>query len=451
MPLADSATEPPHPAPSPIRITDPKYKGIAIDTRYIPTTDLLTHVEGSSMTVDYYSQVLDEDNGVAGQSVNKPAQLQQYRRIRGMELKVTTPFTPTQDQTTKKMSYTGAANVYPILIPNLGDMFITEADDGRLAIFMVTESERKSFYKDSVFTIEYAMQDYAIPQRVLDLETKTIDTLEYVKDYLQAGQNPLVEQSEWQDISRLHNRYESMVASYTKLFFSKEFNTFIVPGQPYPTYDAWLTKALTEFFNANDTPELLNMRVLDCDDDQSMRVVQLWNVILQKDPQLLKFVNKKAGLVFVNRFSRNAMLNGIRWSGINQVVYPLNPELTVDQEIVGLIPMTDSQLVDTPSRGGRLEDLISEPNLRGLPYSTAPLIHPVLMDDYYVLSEAFYHNLDGQQSQLELCVKDYLYDRAINHQTLLAFCDTWHGWSRLAMYYYTPIVLILIRAALRRV
>jgi hypothetical protein len=75
----------------------------------------------------------------------------------------------------------------------------------------------------------------------------------------------------------------------------------------------------------------------------------------------------------------------------------------------------------------------------------------VLMDDYYVLSEAFYHNLDGQQSQLELCVKDYLYDRAINHQTLLAFCDTWHGWSRLAMYYYTPIVLILIRAALRRV
>jgi hypothetical protein len=451
MPLVDTATSPPHPQPSQIRITDPRYQGIAIDTRYIPTTDLLTHVEGSSWTVDYYSQVLDEDNGVAGQSVNKPAQLQQYRRIRGMELKVTTSLTPVQDNTTKKMAYTGAANVYPVLIPNQGDMFVAETDDGRFAIFMVTVSERKSFYKDSVFTVEYEMQDYAIPERMLDLESKTVSTLEYVKDYLQAGQNPLVEESEWQNISRLHNRYESMLKSYSKQFFSKEFNTFIVPGQLYPTYDAWVVKALSEMFETTEAPELLNMRILDCDDQQSMACVQLWNVILQKDPQQLKFVNKKAGLVYVSRFSRNPMLNGIRWSGMNQVVYPIDVELTVDQELRGLIPITDSQLVEVPSRAGRLEDLIADTNLIGLPYNRAPLIHPVLIDDYYVLSDAFYNNLEGQQSQLELCVKDYLFNRALDQKTLLAFCDTWHGWSRLAMFYYTPIVLILIRAALRRV
>jgi hypothetical protein len=451
MPFVDSSTEPPLPQESALRITDPQYQGIAIDTRYIPVTDLLTHIEGSSWIVDYYSQVLDRDNGVEGQSVNTPAQFQQYRRVKSLELKVTTQLTASQDAATKKMSYAGAASMYPILIPNVGDMFVAETDDGRFAILMVTDSSRKSFYKDSVFTIEYEMQDYAIPERMIDLESKVIGTFEYVRDYLQAGQNPLVEESVWRNISTLRNRAEGMLAAYTKQFFSREFNTFIVPGQSWPTYDAWLVKTLAAMFEAVDTPELLNMRILDCDDQESMACTQLWDVLVQKDPQLLKFVNRRAGLVWVNRFTRNPMLNGIRWSGINQVVFPIDVELTPDQELIGLEPITDSQLVDVPSRRGRLEDLLTQVNLPGLPYAKSPLIHPVLIDDYYVLSKAFYHGETGNQSQLELMVGDYLNDRALNQQTLLAFCDTWHAWPRLAMFYYTPIVLLLIRAAIRRV
>jgi hypothetical protein len=452
MPIVDNSTSPPMQGLSQLRITDPKYQGIVVDTRYVPTTNLLTHVEGSSWTVDYYSQVIDRDNGVMGQSVNSPAQVLQYRRIRKLELKVTNPLTAAQDETTKKMSYNGGANMYPVLIPNTGDMFIAEADDGRFAIFMVTATDRKSFYKDSVFTIEYAMQDYAIPERLIDLESKVVNTLEYVKDYLQAGQNPLVEEAQWPGLAKLHNRSESILAAYTKQFFSREFNTFLVPGQPYPTYDAWIVKALAAMFEANDTPELLNMRILDVDDNESMAVTQLWNVILQKDPELLKFVNKRAALVWVNRFTRNPMLNGIRWSGIAQVVFPVNPELTEDQEIFsGLEPITDSQLVEAPSRPGRLEDMLTQINLPGLPYVKAPLIKPVLIDDYYIFSQAFYHQDRGNMSQLELMVCDYLEGRALNHQTLIAFCETWHAWPKLAMFYYTPIVLAMIHAALRRV
>ncbi|WP_144106598.1 hypothetical protein [Paraburkholderia sp. BCC1886] len=451
MPYVDGTTTPPTPEPDKILITDPRYEGIVVDTRYIPETDLLTHIEGSSWTVDYFSQVLDTDSGVNGQSVNKPAQMEQYRRIQNLELKVTTPLTQSQDETSKQMSYTGGGTIYGVLIPNVGDLFLAHVDDGRIGIFELTTSERKSFYKDSVFTVEYTMLDYAGPERLRDMETKTLETFEYIRDYLKAGQNPLVEKDTWTIIRQLHNRYDSMLKQYTKQFMSKEFKTLIAPGQPYPTYDAWLVRAVTEMFQSHDTPELMYLRQLDVDDDQSMACIQLWKVLLEKDPAMMKFVNQRAGLVWVNRFSRNPMLNGIRWSGVQLVVYPIDPELTVDQAFVGLEPVTDAQLQPTPSRKGRLEDLITKSELDTLPYATAPLIHPVLHDDYYVLSKAFYERELGAQSRLESCVWDYLEDRALDNKLLLSLCDTYHGFGMLEMFYYTPIVLLLIRAAIRRI
>ncbi|MGF6603688.1 hypothetical protein P3T23_008442 [Paraburkholderia sp. GAS448] len=454
MPIVDDGGEhtgfPPHPRPDPIRITDPAYRGIAVDNRYIPATDLLTHVEGSSWTVEYYSQVLDRDTTILGASLHKPAQYLQYRRILQMELKVTQPLAATQEANTRQMGYKGGANCYPVLIPNQGDVLVAQVDDGRFGVFNVTSTERKSFYKDSVYAIEYEMLDYATPERLRDLEIKTIQRLVYVRDYLQCGQNPLVEEECWRKITKLHGRFDSMLASYMKQFMSDEFMTLLVPGQPWPTYDAWLVRALTELFETTASPDLLAMRQLNCDDDPSMACVQLWNVLVRKDPDLLKFVNQRAGLVWTTRFTRNAMFNGIRWSGIELLVYPVDVEMTVDQELVGIEPLTDSELEDTASRRGRLEDLVATTALAGLPYEGAPLIHPVLCDDCYVLSRRFYENAGGQ-SRLELLVRDYLHDRALNLDLVGVFCDTWHGWKALERFYYTPIVLLLVRAAIRRI
>ena len=450
MPIVDDTHFPPQPRPDPIRTTDPRYRGIAVDNRYIPATDLLTHVEGSSWTVEYYSQALDRDTTILGQSLHKPAQYLQYRRIRQMELKVSQPLAATQEPNTKKMGYKGGANLYPVLIPNQGDVFVAPVDDGRLGVFNVTSTERKSFYKDSVYAIEYEMLDYATPDRLRDLDVKTIQRLQYARDYLQSGQNPLVEEEVWQKITQLHGRFDAMLKTYMKQFMSDEFMTMLVPGQPWPTYDAWLVRALSELFETTASSELLAMRQLNCDDDPSMACVQLWNVLVSKDPDLLKFVNQRARLVWTTRFTRNPMFNGIRWSGIRLVVYPVDVEMTVDQELVGLEPLTDSELEETTSRAGRLEDLVTTQALAGLPCEGAPLIHPVLCDDCYVLSRRFYENADGQ-SRLELMVWDYLYGRVLNPDLLGVFCETWHGWGALERFYYTPIVLMLMRCAIRRV
>ncbi|WP_233874787.1 hypothetical protein [Paraburkholderia adhaesiva] len=453
MPFVDDAPFPPPsplPRPVPIRITDPQYRGIAIDNRYIPATDLLTHVEGSSWTVDYYSQVLERDTTILGQSPHKPPQFQQYRRVRHLELKVTQPLAATQEPNTKKMGYKGGANLYPVLIPNQGDVFVAQVDDGRCGVFNLTSTERKSFYKDSVYAIEYEMLDYATPERLRDLEVKTIQRLEYVRDYLQCGQNPLVEEALWQKLGKLRGRFDSILATWMQQFMSDEFMTVLVPGQPWATYDAWLVRALTELFPTTASTRLAAMLQLNCDGDPSMACVQLWDVLVKKDPALLRFANPRAGLLWATRFTRNPMFNGIRWSGIERVVYPVDVEMTVDQELAGLVPLADDGLNETTSRAGRLEDLIAVETLSGLPYAGAPLIYPVLCDDCYVLSRHFYEN-DAHQSRLELLVREYLEGRVIAPDLLAVFCDTWHGWGALERFYYTPIVLLLIRAALHRV
>ena len=75
--------------PPKVQIAAPQYRGVTVDTRYVPQSALLTHLEGSSWTVNYYSQVLGEDNAVEGQNVTREAIYQQYRLIKGFEFKVT--------------------------------------------------------------------------------------------------------------------------------------------------------------------------------------------------------------------------------------------------------------------------------------------------------------------------------------------------------------------------
>ena len=90
------------------------------------------------------------------------------------------------------MVVTGAANVYPMLIPSVGDMFVATIADGRSAVFKVTNTERKSLFKDTAHVIEYVLVDYLTDERKSDFKSKVIKTVKFVRDFLVNGQNPLL-------------------------------------------------------------------------------------------------------------------------------------------------------------------------------------------------------------------------------------------------------------------
>lgn len=454
MPVFDPAPDsPPELKPATVQISAPAYRGVVVDTTLIPQQSLLTNIEGMSWTVDYFSQVLDEDNQLTGQSIEKEGIYQQYRRIQNLELKVTQDLKPTQDNAQKTMAVTGNANMYPFVIPNEGDMFMAGMMDGRTGVFQVTHSEQRSIYKDTCYYIEYILVGEATPERQGDLISKTVQVLYFLRDFLIHGQNPLIQEEDWHDLTELQDRYKDIIGMYFKMFSSNEYKTLLIPGQPRPTYDHFVMKAVMKFFTTWDSYLIRQNRILNCDDDDVMDSITLWDAIIQRDPHLMKFVNKRAGLVPTSLFTRNAMLEGIYYSGVERVVYPIDPELTIDFAQLPVVKTADEtiQLLPVESRRGTLKDLI-EPLQGGLTvYGNAPLMHPVLIDNYYILSRAFYEQLPDGQSKLELCVRDFLNGKAINRKLLLRFCDTYHAWGGLERFYYIPIVLVLINASIRAI
>lgn len=452
MPIVDPSSSAPLPEqPHQPQIATPEYRGVTVDTRYVPQASLLSHVEGSSWTVNYYSQVLDSSSDLAGQNINRSALYQQYTLVQGLELKVTTPLTTSQDNASKSMIVTGGANVYPFIIPNEGDMFIADIGDGKEGVFRVTLSERKSVFKDTVHTIEYQLIDYSTPARRNDLNSKVVKKVYFVRDFLQYGQNPLLFEEDYVIMQKLQERYYDMAQTYFRMFVSQEYKTLIVPGQEQPVYDHFLTSAVMAFFTMYDSPEVRNIRKLNVDDDNVMRIPTIWDVLRTRDKHLLKFCNRQAGLVSAKTFTHDPMMEGIYHSGITYVVYPKDPELDVDSEVASPKPMAEVILRDVPSRVRNLADLLGDKVFEGLTRPDSPPTYRITVDDYYVFSQNFYNNTKVGQSLLEIQVRDYIDGKAPNNKALLALAQTYHAWGALERFYYVPVLLMLIKASVRSI
>ena len=431
-----------------VRASSADYKSVAVDTRWTPRTNLLVHIEGQAWTVTYYAQVLDRDTQLSGQQLSISPVYQQYTKIVDMEMRVSNPLTSTQDESTKAMTLAGVAITYPFIIPNEGDMFVADVGEGRRGIFRVTNSIKKSIFKEACYEIAYSL-DTDAGDKLLDLEHKAVKTLYFHKDFLSFGQNPLLVPSVHSAVLELSKVYDTLTRQYFKRFFSQEFQTLLVPGQGHTVYDAFLVNFLLAQFSTWDSPEVRKIRRLNVDDDETMRCDSLWRALMEKDAAYLNVAFKRAGLVSTRSFTDSPVMEGIRYTGISYAVYPLDPVLSVDGLLVNPSKLTGTAtLVEASAGAGQLNEMVRAVNLQALPEGGAPSVYPVTQDDCYVLSAAFYHRT-AQQSTLEQLVWTFLDGGALDIEQLVGTAKRFTQWGALEQFYYVPIVMVLIRAVQR--
>lgn len=437
---------------APARITEPAYKGITVDTKYIPSSSLLNSLEGSNWIVNYYSQVVDDDSYLNGQMINTEAVFQQYWLIKEFELKVTTSLTPSQNTDTKEMQLTGSAHVHPTLIPNVGDMFLADVGDGREGLFRITSSETRSIFKDTAHLVEYELVSYSTQLRRDDLNNKTVKILHYVKDNNYYGQNPLVEDEEFYLNRDLKIELRTLIRIYFDSFFSNEFQSLKLPGQINKIYDDFLVRTIKRMFNTDEHICIRHLRALNVSDDRTLLTHSLFDAILNRDKRFLLHMFRKSGLVSVKTFTKEPMMESINHSGFNYIVYPKDEQISIDYSLEYKKKTIDptTSLIATDNMVADLDTLIDPLVKTKLPYGSNDLIYQVCVDDYYVLSENFYENTENQ-SKFELIVRDHVEGRPLNKYLLKALCQTYHAWGGLEKFYYLPILIMLIKSSVKEV
>lgn len=445
--------------PDKVEITKPTYRGNVVDSRYTPLSALLTSIEGSHWTTDYYSQVVGDDNALVGQNVNRDAVYQQYKLIKRFELKVTQPLSTSQDQTQKTMLTTGGANVYPFLIPSEGDMFLADIGDGREGIFRIMSSERKSIYKETCYFVEYELVNYSTDELRHDLNSKVVETIYFVKDFLQYGQDPMLTHSEWEVFHDLAYWADERIRLWCRMFLSNEFKVFVLPGQPEPTFDRFLAKAIKMVFDSKDSELMLYARILNTDDDDVMRAFSVWDAMLERDRNIMQYVFRKTGLTLARNFDRDAMHEGVHYSGLHYLVYPKDAYVAVDYQMWPRNkPIADEQVVNTTLPMSMINTQLAgfDAALTPVPpisggVTDNPPIHPINMDEGYIFSPAFYDQAVTGQSQLEVQVNLYIDRKALDNRILLSLCEGFQKWGQLERFYYLPVLLILVKSAIRSI
>lgn len=459
MPIyTDEPTAPVAPKENISALHKPGYKSPVIDTRYIPRSEIIAYIEGSTWVVDYYSQVIDSSSEIHGQDVGMPAPKEQFDRIFSLELKVTQDLQASQDEDSGEMIVTGSAICYPFLKPNKGDMFRAGTPDGREGIFQITKSEQKSIFKDTCHEITYQMLTPDDPMRISDLEHKTIRTFYYVRDYMLHHQNPLLIESDYEASRKLAEIYYDLIDLYFRQFFSREAMTLVVPGQPGLTYDHAFTDYVLSIMESTSSSQIQSVRLLNIGEDAAMKSVSIWTAMLRRDPKLLDYVYKTAGLFSASKFHPSALMAGIRFSSIRYVVYPIDTTLSADQRQGFGTPKVSEVVLPIRPSVRSLKEAIKRLELHGFeleddgwepPFEDRPTHHPIDCSTGYVFSPYFYKKHKSKMSLIEALVSDYIDHKLMDQRDILKLAEESYYWGLLERFYLVPVIVMLIRYHIR--
>lgn len=459
--------KPPVPTPiDPIQVksVDEGYKGVTVDSAVTPLASIIQYAGGSTWEVEYFSQVLGSDNEPQPHQVDRSAPYQQYALIKGFELKVQTPLTPSQDPESRSMVLEGSALVPTGLIPNKGDCFFADIGQGREGQCTVTSVEKKTHYKQTVYSINYEVVDYSdrdVSEIRTDLDSKLVRVFHFVKDHNFLGVNPLMLTEDFNYRIEFQKAYESLVHYYFADFYSREYRTMMVPDQLRPTFDPYLVDALLTWVEVDDHPDVVKVCRPRMNNGTGRLPDTVWSALGKMDYSILRNAIHRTGLLNRRYFRGQPDLAGIFYLGAEDIVYRNEPSTNVDESYnLRCDPTFGANVQAGRMRFDDLTRLAPVSALPGLFYAgtlaendddvpSLPLIVPVNTGSYYVFSQNFYTGQGELASDLERIMYQALKHDTLEKPLLSKLVNSAMQWDNLERFYYIPVLLALLRVSIR--
>ncbi len=434
------------------KVAEPTYRNNVIDTDYLSQNQILPTLSGFKMSNVYYRGVHGTDDEARGQDISLNPVWQQFEKVVDMVIFVNSPLSSSQDQKTKRMEVTGSGHVMSFgwFIPNYGDNFIAQSTDGREAVFEVVSTERKGHFNAGVYEIRYRLKDFLTNEIQYDLDRKTGKTYYYREDFLNHGQSPLIEDKDIAWVRNIQERFPHMVDTYFSSFYSNEKRTLIIPGQTGYYYDHFLNMAMIDFYMTSSEAMYGMHRTMNVSDDEMMRATTVFDLIFKRDKALYQRVVHRMGTVSPRSFTKRPEFMGIYHLRFTKVIYPLDKQIKIDYQIRHTSKAVEAlDLVNTSFRPMDLAERFAPTNHSKTVYGNAPLIHPILADDYYIFTKAFYERDLAAMSAMERLLTDYMDKKPSQPSILQDLIENHESWDLLEQFYYTPFLLLLMQANLR--
>lgn len=433
---------------APLPVGDVISKNQAVMTAYVdtavrPPESLVLYMEGMPWVVNYYSQLVDRHDDIREIDTTQNAALQQYRKLIGMELRVTSELATNFDAETGRNDVTGTAVVFGS-IPNTYDYFVTDAGMKGQGLFMITSSTRKTYNNGSVYEVDYILVGYTDAGTAMDrftaLEDRSVKEYHFLKDKIQLGQDPLLTTKQHGDVNFLKEQYRSISRAFLQMFISHHDRLLIVPGTDH-TYDSRAANFVRATFDG-DLPGVLNAHWVSHDRDPFLSLASLYTAILHRDPSVLFLCPPKVVKVSRGQFKQNSFMTSTNCWKVDGYIYPdLQSAIQIYPQFSGTPALLSVSNV-MQAEASAVCNMVTNYGDRQI-----PLIKPVHRGSCYVLSQDFYEQKGSELSLLEILVMDYMAKKPLNTDHLLLLLSHWQQFNLMEKFYYTPILLVLIKDA----
>lgn len=449
MPVAMPPDEPLGNEPN-VRISESAYKSQqVIDTRKTSLNTLATYVQGQKWPVDYYKQILGTDSANASYQDGLPSVFGQYHLIRNVQLIVSDQLTNRQNTNDiNQFETSGAGLIYNCIEPQDGDMFVTDIGNGMNAIFQVNETNLGGYYPEAVTSASWAVIKKVSGKFLDDLNTHRVVRRSFFSiENLRGGLKPILSEDDVNVIKRLANARSRLIYLYFKDFFDDAKETFVLPWQhPGLTYDPYLVRFMKSILETRDHPQVSAVTAHGVSADVYSNQVTLFDAFAQRDPGLLYSASRLMGVSPISNFRQRPLFAGIAYSGIKQVITAIDAAFSVNNTKVNHATLS---MMKAGVRQDDIRSLLPQLELEGSEPrgEEASWIKRVLVDEFYVLSEDFYQGNIAKMSILERLLHERLNDRPIRLDELADLADYAHKFDNLERFYYTPLILVLIKLA----
>lgn len=366
---------------------------------------IVPRIEGNTWTCTYYGRVIGSmDPATLPSDISDPS-LFQFQKVKGMELRVTSELEQNTDEETQTTTVTGTANMYPVVIPIVGDCFIAPLGDGSYGKFGITSTERKSMYGESAFTVNYTLLEYVTELIVSALDDQSIVTLVFDLQGLNEAGGALMTISEYDRRVLRQKISKDLISRMFEEFYSTTKRTFLIPTDEkgISFYDPYLV----EFWNrVIDTSIVPFTPIPFSMDTRNARVMTgyttIWEAILHQERRMLDRAVQAFQKIRTTEFMLSFKRFSIHTYGFD---YILQPYKDLDGNII---------LGDTDG------------------------------NDPYIFTTNFYTNSPTGQTPLELLIQDAIDKVILEFNDIKEIYDVIDTVTPLERFYQIPLLLVCL-------